>query len=244
MKTESLGSTNPIRQQTPGQETGHVGKRVMSTKGAVLIGLTGAVIGIVAFGVFNSVVHWAGSTSFCGTFCHSMDYVYAAYQQGQHSKTASGFSAGCSDCHLKYGNAHSINGFEYIGMLAHKATSGTKSFIGQVTGTLSTYDKQKKHAPELSKEVHEWMKSTGFANCRGCHDLSKMRNPKNPDVAAFHGIFAKDMKADCLECHKVAGHKYDGLATQADADAAIAGKPLPSAGSAAASAAASSAAAK
>ncbi|MCI5851967.1 MAG: NapC/NirT family cytochrome c [Sutterellaceae bacterium] len=212
-------------------------------KGAILVGLVGAVIGIVAFGIFNSVVHWAGSTQFCGTFCHSMDYVYAAYHQGQHAATPSGYTAGCSDCHLKYGSHHSINGFQYVGMLVHKAQSGSKSFFGQVAGHLNTFDKQKELAPELSKEVHEWMKSTGFANCRACHDLNKMKNAKNPDVATFHKVFANDMKADCLECHKTAGHDYKGINTQADADLLIAGKSLPTASSEAASSGAASEAA-
>ncbi|MCI6530114.1 MAG: NapC/NirT family cytochrome c [Mesosutterella sp.] len=211
-------------------------------KGTILIGLVGAVIGLVAFGVFNSVVHWAGSTQFCGTFCHTMDYVYAAYHQGQHFKTPSGVTAGCSDCHLKYGAQHNVGGFEYIGMLAHKAQSGTHSFIGQVTGSISTFDKQKEKAPEMSKSVTQWMASTGFQNCRSCHDLSKMKNDKNPDVAAFHAVFANDKSANCLECHKTAGHNYANINTQADADAIIAGKAPAAAASEAASAAASDAA--
>ena len=212
-------------------------------RGAILIGLVGAVIGLVAFGVFNSVIHWAGSTEFCGSFCHSMDYVYAAYHQGQHAKTPSGVTAGCSDCHLKYGSTHEINGFQYIGMLIHKGTSGSKSFFGQVAGHMNTYDKQKAMAPELSKDVQEYMKSTGFSNCRGCHNLAKMKNDKNPDVAAFHAEFVKDTSVNCIECHKTAGHDYTGLNTQADADAVNAGKPRPSVAAEAAAAAAASAAA-
>ncbi len=213
-----------------------------SKKGAVLFGLICTVVGIIAFGVFNSIVHWAGSEKFCGTFCHSMDYVYAAYHQGQHAKTPSGVTAGCSDCHLRYGSNHSVNGFQYVGMLAHKAQSGTVSLLGQIAGHLSTFEKQKELAPELSSSVHEWMKSTGFANCRACHDLSRMKNDKNPDVAAFHTVFANDNSADCLECHKTAGHKYDNLNTQADVDAVNAGKVPPSAAPAEASAEASEAA--
>ncbi|MEI3144623.1 MAG: NapC/NirT family cytochrome c [Dakarella massiliensis] len=209
-------------------------------RGAILIGLVGAVIGLAAFGVFNSVIHWAGSTEFCGSFCHSMDYVYAAYHQGQHAKTPSGVTAGCSDCHLKYGSTHEINGFQYIGMLIHKGTSGSKSFFGEVAGHMNTYDKQKAMAPELSKDVQEYMKSTGFSNCRGCHNLAKMKNDKNPDVAAFHAEFVKDTSVNCIECHKTAGHDYTGLNTQADADAVNAGKPRPSVAAEAAAAAAAS----
>ena len=87
------------------------------------------------------------------------------------------------------------------------------------------------------------MKSTGVSNCRGCHNLAKMKNDKNPDVAAFHAEFVKDTSVNCIECHKTAGHDYTGLNTQADADAVNAGKPRPSVAAEAAAAAAASAAA-
>ena len=106
---------------------------------------------------------------------------------------------------------------------------------------MNTYDKQKAMAPELSKDVQEYMKSTGFSNCRGCHNLAKMKNDKNPDVAAFHAEFVKDTSVNCIECHKTAGHDYTGLNTQADADAVNAGKPRPSVAAAAASSEAASA---
>ena len=69
--------------------------------------LIGVVIGIIFVGVLTSVVHWAGSVKFCGEFCHSMDLTYAAYKKGDHFRTASGGTAGCSDCHLKnHSNEH------------------------------------------------------------------------------------------------------------------------------------------
>ena len=108
---------------------------------------------------------------------------------------------------------------------------------------MNTYDKQKAMAPERSNDVQEYMKSTGFSNCRGCHNLAKMKNDKNPDVAAFHAEFVKDTSVNCIECHKTAGHDYTGLNTQADADAVNAGKPRPSVAAEAAAAAAASAAA-
>ena len=215
-------------------------------KGSILVGLIGIVVGIVGFGVFNSIIHWAGSTSFCGTFCHSMDYVYAAYHQGQHAQTPSGYTAGCSDCHLKYGSKHNVGGFEYIGMLTHKMISASGSAWGQVRGTLSNFDKQAEKAPELGKSVVSWMASTGFQNCRNCHDLSKMKNDKNPDVAAFHKVFATDGSANCVECHTTAGHDYSNLKSQEAVDNVLAGKPAvpPAAEEAAASEEASASAAQ
>lgn len=60
--------------------------------GAGLV-LVGAVIGVALVSAGTSVVHWSGSTEFCGTFCHSMDAAYASYKKGQHAQTFSGAKA-------------------------------------------------------------------------------------------------------------------------------------------------------
>lgn len=73
--------------------------------GAGLV-LVGAVIGVALVSAGTSVVHWSGSTEFCGTFCHSMDAAYASYKKGQHAQTFSGAKAECVDCHLKYESVH------------------------------------------------------------------------------------------------------------------------------------------
>ena len=67
----------------------------------VLVGV-GVVVGVALVSAGTSVVHWSGSTQFCGTFCHSMDAAYASFQKGQHGKLNSGYEVGCVDCHLKY----------------------------------------------------------------------------------------------------------------------------------------------
>lgn len=60
----------------------------------------GIVVGIVISASTVSVVQWAGSDKFCTTWCHSMDGVAYAWKQGQHARTPTGVTAGCSDCHL------------------------------------------------------------------------------------------------------------------------------------------------
>ena len=35
--------------------------------------LAGVAAGVVLVSAGTSVVHWSGSTQFCGSFCHSMD---------------------------------------------------------------------------------------------------------------------------------------------------------------------------
>jgi len=56
----------------------------------ILIGFAGAVIGLLVFGAGLS---YADKPSFCGS-CHSMQHVYATWQQSSHQHFT------CGDCHL------------------------------------------------------------------------------------------------------------------------------------------------
>ena len=148
--------------------------------GLVLVGI---VVGVALVSAGTAVVHWSGSTQFCGTFCHSMDRVYAAYQHGLHGKTNVGVEVGCVDCHLKYESEKSISQAQVVGLLWHKAMSGSSSLWGEIRGTMSTPEKQKAMQNELSEKYLKWARSTGFQNCRGCHDLNNFKvNPAKPMV--------------------------------------------------------------
>ena len=191
--------------------------------GAGLV-LVGAVIGVALVSAGTSVVHWSGSTEFCGTFCHSMDAAYASYKKGQHAQTFSGAKAECVDCHLKYESVHSISQAQVVGLLWHKAVSGSNSLWGEIRGTMSTPEKQKAMQNELSEKYLKWARSTGFQNCRGCHDLNNFKvNPAKPMVAPMHKMMADTPEADCIECHKTAGHDYEAI-DKAEAKPAAAAK--------------------
>lgn len=172
--------------------------------------LIGVVIGIVFVAVITSVVHWAGTPKFCGEFCHSMDATYIAYKKGDHFRTASGVTAGCSDCHLKNHSNEHIGPFDYVMMLADKAHAGSISLWGQIQGTMSTYEKQVEKRPELAKSVHQQMLDRNFSACRGCHDVQNMYNKQKPLVAMIHKGMGPDKKVDCIACHPTAGHNYAG----------------------------------
>lgn len=172
--------------------------------------LIGVVIGIVFVGVLTSVVHWAGTEKFCGEFCHSMDVTYAAYKKGDHFRTGSGATAGCSDCHLKNESNHFAGPIDYTALLVDKAIAGTRSLLGEIQGTMSTPEKQIEKRPEMAASVHQQMIDRDFAACRGCHDVTRMYDPKKPMVAAIHKNFGPNAKekVDCLACHPTAGHNY------------------------------------
>lgn len=171
------------------------------TAGILLIGL---IAGVITVGLTTTAVHWSGSTAFCSTGCHSMDWVAAAYQRSPHYQNASGVTAGCTDCHLKYESTKHISPFQYVGLLVHKATSGSVSAWGEIRGTLSTEAKWEADREHLSKRVTDWMESTNFMTCRGCHDLNAMNGP----MADMHKEMLKAEKINCLECHQGVGHVY------------------------------------
>ncbi len=174
--------------------------------------LVGAVIGIALVMAAKSVIHWSGSNEFCGTFCHSMDYVYAAYQKGQHFQTKSGVTAGCTDCHLKNESKKHYTHLDTVGMLIHKAESGLSSLFGEIRGTMSTPEKQRAIQKELSEKYIAWLRENRYSTCLGCHELGKYKaDPKKPMVALLHNAMAKEKKIDCLACHKTAGHDYAAL---------------------------------
>lgn len=171
--------------------------------------LIGAVIGIIFVGVLTSVVHWAGTEKFCGTFCHSMDATYAAYKKGLHYKTPSGVTANCSDCHLKYHSNEHIGPIDYVGMLVDKAIAGSSSAWGEIRGTMSTPEKQIAMREELATKVHAQMIDRNFSTCRGCHNIERMLDPKKPLVSLIHQkMDQKGEVVDCLSCHPTAGHNY------------------------------------
>ena len=125
--------------------------------------LIGVVIGIIFVGVLTSVVHWAGTEKFCGEFCHSMDVTYAAYKKGDHFRTASGVTAGCSDCHLKNESNHFAGPIDYTALLIDKAIAGSKSLFGEIRGTMSTPEKQIEKRPEMATAVHQQMIDRNFS---------------------------------------------------------------------------------
>ena len=149
-----------------------------------LICLIGVVIGIVFVGVLTSVVHWAGSPKFCGEFCHSMDLTYVAYQKGDHFRTGSGATAGCSDCHLKNHSNEHVGPIDYVALLLDKAHAGSVSLVGEIQGSMSTHEKQLAMREHLAQEVYDQMIDRNFSACRGCHDVEKMYDPKSIAASA------------------------------------------------------------
>ena len=139
-----------------------------------------------------------------------MDVTYAAYKKGDHFRTSSGVTAGCSDCHLKNESNHFAGPIDYTALLIDKAIAGSKSLFGEIRGTMSTPEKQIEKRPEMATAVHQQMIDRNFSACRGCHDVERMYDPKKPLIGAIHKGMGPnaEKKVDCLACHPTAGHNY------------------------------------
>ena len=104
----------------------------------------------------------------------------------------------------------SISQAQVVGLLWHKAVSGSNSLWGEIRGTLSTPEKQIEKREEMAESVQKWMVSVDYVTCRGCHDIGyKKVNPAKPMFAPMHKAFADQPKTDCVACHSPAGHKYE-----------------------------------
>ena len=189
-------------------------KSESSKWGAAGVALVGVVIGVALVSAGTTAVHWSGSLKFCSTFCHSMDEAYAAYKKGLHGTTRIGSEITCVDCHLKYESHRGLSQSQVVGLLMHKAESGFTSLWGEIRGTLKTKEMQIEKRPEMAETVTNWMKSTDYLSCRGCHNPQAMataeQNPKaNAMVSMMHKSMDESKQADCLACHPAAGHKYE-----------------------------------
>lgn len=163
--------------------------------------------GILSVCFLVSAVNFFGSETFCSTGCHTMNGVAYAWKQGSHARTASGKTAGCSDCHLYNASENTLGPLGYISLLGHKFVAASHTAYGQVIGRFDTPKHWMEQRPGVEAQEKQWFVETGFHTCRGCHDLSRMYDVKNPSIGAWHALY-QNQPLDCLACHKDVGHNY------------------------------------
>jgi nitrate/TMAO reductase-like tetraheme cytochrome c subunit len=160
----------------------------------VVIGL---IIGAVVVIGTQVMVAATGTNEFCGTACHSMQWVAKEYEQSGHHVNRTGVTAGCHDCHIPH---------RYPELLWYKAKAGTKDAIGEMRGVISTEEKFKAERKRMAQEVWDEYRKTNSENCRVCHQFTK-------DVVAKQKDFVQPMhqqvlegKATCIDCHQGIAH--------------------------------------
>jgi nitrate/TMAO reductase-like tetraheme cytochrome c subunit len=169
-----------------------------STRWSVLALLVvGIAIGFAAVVGTQVMVHVTGTDEFCGTACHSMQWVAGEHKQSAHVANRTGVKAGCHDCHIPH---------SYPYVLWYKAVAGTKDTIAELRGVISTEEKFKKARLEMAKHVWEEFQGNNSRACRGCHQFSPAVIAKQKEeVRPIHeAVLAGN--GTCIDCHKGVAH--------------------------------------
>ena len=157
----------------------------------------GMVISVIAVIGTQVMVHVTGTDKFCGSACHSMQWVAKEHQESTHGATRSGMRATCHDCHIPR---------EYPELLWYKAVAGTKDVIGEIRGTLATEEKFRAERKRMAALVWAEYKDNDSRACRGCHVFSIEVLAKQQETAqAVHATVLQG-QATCIDCHKGVGH--------------------------------------
>jgi len=172
--------------------------RSPSAKWSVLALLVvGIVIGFVATAGTQVMVAVTGTDKFCGTACHSMQWVAKEHKQSVHGSNRTGVHAGCHDCHIPK---------DYPQLLWVKAKKGTKDIIGEIRGVISTEEKFNKERLHMAQIVWAEYKADNSANCRSCHLFTPATLTKQKDFVRPMHQQVLDGQATCIDCHKGMGH--------------------------------------
>ena len=143
------------------------------------------------------MVQATGTNEFCGTACHSMQWVNAEYKASGHAVNRTGVAAGCHDCHIPHG---------YPELLWYKAKAGIKDAIGEMRGVIATEEKFKTERKRMAEHVWAEYKANNSANCRTCHNFTPEVVKKQKDfVQPMHQQFLAGAMT-CIDCHKGIAH--------------------------------------
>src|SRR5688572_2541449 len=160
--------------------------------------IVGILIGSIAVIGTQVMVHVTGTDKFCGTACHSMQWVASEHKESVHGVNRTGVKAGCHDCHIPH---------DYPYILFYKARAGIKDAIGEMRGVISTEEKFNKERLAMAKHVWEEYQGNKSQACRTCHQFSKEVIAKQKEeVRPIHeAVLAGN--GTCIDCHKAVGHK-------------------------------------
>lgn len=206
---DSAGAGIRIQQEGPGR------RRLFA---AVAWAVCFFAVGILCVAFVNKAVIWSSSDSFCGQFCHSMNWASAAYKRGPHYQNAAGVSASCGECHIPY-DSHPGPVSHFIYLLGFKANRGAKDFYNESVRTINTKEEWEKRRPRLALEFEGFIKKHNYITCRGCHQLNSFGGPHSVMKQMIHSKMLTPNDNDCLHCHSNIGHIYEE-ATPAVASAA------------------------
>ncbi|MFZ3332177.1 MAG: NapC/NirT family cytochrome c [Candidatus Acidiferrales bacterium] len=151
---------------------------------------------------------WSSSDRFCGTTCHSMTWVTAAYHQSPHYINSVGVRASCGDCHIPYDSGHATT-TEYVRLLLFKADRGAKDFWYEANRSVATKEEWEKRRALLSGKFESYLTQHNYITCRGCHSLLSFGGARSQMKLVIHQGLVKGDSYGCLQCHTNIGHVYE-----------------------------------
>jgi len=157
----------------------------------------GAAAGFAATVGTQVMVAVTGTDEFCGTACHSMQWVAKEHKQSVHGLNRTGVHAGCHDCHIPR---------EYPQLLWVKAKAGIKDAIGEMRGVISTEEKFNKARLHMAQSVWAGYKADNSRSCRNCHEFTPELLTKQKDFVRPMHQQVLEGQATCIDCHKGMGH--------------------------------------
>ena len=164
-------------------------------------------LGVLFVALTNHAVIWSSSDNFCGTMCHSMNWVAAAYHRSPHYINPVGVRASCGECHIPYDSGHATT-MEYIKLLLFKADRGGKDIWYEANRSMSTKEEWEKRRPALSNTFESYLTQHNYITCRGCHSLQSFGGSRSHMKLVIHQGLTKADGYACLECHSNIGHVY------------------------------------
>lgn len=160
--------------------------------GIPLGGFLAFVLGAIALGTTNYVLHETSSTDFCYT-CHSHEsFIRPEYEASSHFQNTAGVRAGCSDCHLPHDNW-----FEFVWTKAVVSLD----IIPELMGKLDTAEKYEAHRAEMAESVWRQFKDNDSKFCRGCHSIEAMDLEAQGRATARRHEKAEERGQTCIDCH-------------------------------------------
>jgi nitrate/TMAO reductase-like tetraheme cytochrome c subunit len=174
------------------------GLRSPSARYSVLTLLVvGVIVGFVATAGTQVMVNVTGTDKFCGTACHSMQWVAKEHKESVHVANRTGVKAGCHDCHIPH---------NYPELLWYKAKAGTKDVIGEMRGVIDTKAKFEAKRKEMAEHVYAEYKGNDSRACRHCHQFSKEVIAKQKEMVQPIHTMVLQGQGTCIDCHQGVAH--------------------------------------
>jgi nitrate/TMAO reductase-like tetraheme cytochrome c subunit len=172
--------------------------------GAAITLVIGLVVGIVATGATNVVLHETSDTEFCVS-CHVYEEFYPEFQGSVHQANASGVQAECESCHIPHDS--------FINRVVHKTRSGLRDMWAYYVEGIDTPAELEEIRAGLAEKVWAYYLENDSQQCRSCHNPDGWDYEAQSVAAATVHKQAVEQGQTCIQCHQGIAHSIPEGAT-------------------------------